>query len=214
MKIYIDQQWQQIIKRYKKPIDTTNFQLACSYFRKICKEIRALIGDKTFKGSYNDIMNFYNHNTYKTDKGMQLAIALNGCTKLCKYEAKKLGITNWLDRCWQLEPQKNILYYNLQVETNKDFIYNGKSVDGNIEKGQIIQKANTPIIYYWQNSSFEGRWWSEKGVEIRYNENNLTFFVNYISYKNIQVVYDPTIVIVATIDGITFTITPIPVYQE
>ena len=74
--------------------------MACSYFRKICKEIRALIGDKTFKGSYNDIMNFYNHNTYKTDKGMQLAIALNGCTKLCKYEAKKLGITNWLDRCW------------------------------------------------------------------------------------------------------------------
>lgn len=35
---------------------------------------------------------FYVHESYKTDKGMQLAIAQAGCNDLCKYEASKLGI--------------------------------------------------------------------------------------------------------------------------
>lgn len=82
--------------------NTTAFDTACEYFRQICGEIGFMIGDDNFKGGYDDMPIFYAHESYKTDRGMQLAIAWSGCNDLCKYEASKLGIGSpeWWYRCW------------------------------------------------------------------------------------------------------------------
>lgn len=84
------------------PIDMTDFNNACIYFKQICQEIGELINDPDFKGGYDDMIVFYNHQKYKTDKGMQLAIAWAGCNDLCRYEANKLGIGSpqWWYKCW------------------------------------------------------------------------------------------------------------------
>jgi hypothetical protein len=37
---------------------------------------------------------FYSHESYKTDKGIQLAIALSGCNEYCNHEAKKIGLNS------------------------------------------------------------------------------------------------------------------------
>lgn len=83
--------------------DTTAFNTACGYFRQICGEIGTLMGVSDFRGGYDDMPVFYVHESYKTDKGMQLAIAWSGCNDLCKYEASKLGIgsPDWWHRCWE-----------------------------------------------------------------------------------------------------------------
>ena len=94
MKIYTQQQWEAETAPYN----------ACQYFRQICHEIGELINDPNFKGGYDDMLIFYNHDAYKTDKGLQLAIAWSGCNDLCKYEANKLGINSpeWWYKCWDL----------------------------------------------------------------------------------------------------------------
>ena len=82
----------------------SSFNKACSHFREICAEIGEMIGDSEFKGGFNEITLFYNSSSYKTDKGMQLAIALDGCKELCEYEATKLGIGSpeWWYKCWNI----------------------------------------------------------------------------------------------------------------
>lgn len=101
MKIYTQKEWEGQKKTVTK--DTADFEYACMYFRQICGEIGKLIGNNDFKGGYDDMTVFYEHDAYKTDKGMQLAIAWSGCNDLCKYEAGKLGIDSpeWWYRCWQ-----------------------------------------------------------------------------------------------------------------
>lgn len=103
MKIYTQQEWEAEVTKNKKQIDTTAFNTACSYFRQICKEIGNLIGDNQFKGGYDDMISFYNHEAYKTDKGVQLAIAWSGCNQLCKYEGELIGLSSseWWYKCWQ-----------------------------------------------------------------------------------------------------------------
>lgn len=102
-------QWtdQQEIEWYKNhykqvQINTTDFDNACQVFRQICSKIGELIGDENFKGGYDDMMTFYNHASYKTNEGMQLAIAWSGANQLCKYEANKLdiGSPQWWYKCW------------------------------------------------------------------------------------------------------------------
>ena len=88
---------------FKKNSDTTSLDTACYYFRQICQQIGILIGNLQFKGSFAQVTEFYAHESYQTKKGMHLAVALTGCKKLCSYQAKKLGIINWLDRCWGVE---------------------------------------------------------------------------------------------------------------
>ena len=82
----------------------SSFNKACSNFREICAEIGEMIGDSEFKGGFDEIPLFYNNSSYKTDKGMQLAIALDGCKELCEYEAAKLGIGSpeWWYKCWNI----------------------------------------------------------------------------------------------------------------
>ena len=82
----------------------SSFNKACSHFREICAEIGEMIGDSEFKGGFDEITVFYNSSSYKTDKGMQLAIALDGCKELCEYEAAKLGIGSpeWWYKCWNI----------------------------------------------------------------------------------------------------------------
>ena len=84
--------------------DKTEFNTACGYFRQVCAEIGEMIGDSEFKGGFDDMPVFYNNSSYKTDKGMQLAIAWSGCNSLCKHEAAKLGIGSpeWWYKCWNI----------------------------------------------------------------------------------------------------------------
>ena len=103
-------QWsdQQIKQWYQQhgistQIDTTAFDTACSYFRQVCQEIGILMENNSFKGSYDEMMLFYNSDAYKTDRGMQLAIAWSGCNDLCNYEGSKIGLESplWFNKCWQ-----------------------------------------------------------------------------------------------------------------
>ena len=102
MKIYTQQEWNNEVSKNKKAIDNTDFNNACQMFRQICSQIGTLIEDENFKGGYDDMLTFYNHEAYKTDKGVQLAIAWSGCNDLCKYEASKIGLDSpeWWYRCW------------------------------------------------------------------------------------------------------------------
>lgn len=104
MKIYTKKQFEAQQNATKTVIDYTGFITACEYFRQICGEIGELIGDSEFKGGYDDMPIFYAHDAYKTDKGVQLAIAWYGVNDLCKYEASKLGIgsPDWWYRCWEV----------------------------------------------------------------------------------------------------------------
>ena len=81
------------------------FDKACEYFRQICGEIGALMGVEDFKGGYEDMPVFYAHESYKTDKGMQLAIAWSGCNDFCNHEAAKIGLGSpaWWYKCWGIE---------------------------------------------------------------------------------------------------------------
>ena len=103
--LYSDQQQIQWYKNHNQIIelDTTNFDNACSYFRQICQQIGTLINEPNFKGGYDDMITFYSNNQYKTDEGMQLAIAWSGCNDLCRYEANKIGLNSpeWWYKCWQ-----------------------------------------------------------------------------------------------------------------
>ena len=82
--------------------DQTLFKTYCNYFRQVCNEIGSLIRVSNFKGSNQEILNFYGSNEYKTEKGVQLAIALDTTKKLCQYQAEKLNIYNqWFDKCWE-----------------------------------------------------------------------------------------------------------------
>ena len=84
-------------------IDTTDFDRACSYFRQICGEIGTLMDDPNFKGGYDDMPIFYAHDSFKTEKGMNLAVAWAGCDLFCNHEAKKLGLGSpeWWYKCWE-----------------------------------------------------------------------------------------------------------------
>lgn len=86
-----------------EPIDMTYFNNACVYFRQVCQEIGELINEPNFKGGYDDMITFYSHSAYKTDTGMQLAIAWSGCNDLCRYEANKIGLGSpeWWYKCWE-----------------------------------------------------------------------------------------------------------------
>ena len=75
MKIYTQKQWEAETAPYKKELNTTDFDNACQTFRHICSEIGNLIGDKNFKGGYDDMMTFYKHSSSKTKNGTHLAIA-------------------------------------------------------------------------------------------------------------------------------------------
>lgn len=104
MKIYTKQEFEAHRNAYMSNIiDSSGFETACEYFRQICGEIGELIGDSEFKGGYDDMPIFYAHKSYKTDKGVQLAIAWAGVNDLCKYEASKLGIgsPDWWHKCWE-----------------------------------------------------------------------------------------------------------------
>lgn len=104
MKIYTKQEFDaKKIAESSKIIDISGFETACAYFRQICSEIGSLISDSEFRGGYDDMPVFYAHDEYKTDKGVQLAIAWAGANDLCKYEASKLGIgsPDWWYRCWE-----------------------------------------------------------------------------------------------------------------
>lgn len=127
MKIYTKEQFEAQQNAMKTVINDTGFMTACKYFRQICGEIGELIGDSEFKGGYDDMPIFYAHASYKTDKGVQLAIAWAGVNDLCKYEASKLGIgsPDWWYRCWEVSVgQSNSssgvtnpepLYYNYNI---------------------------------------------------------------------------------------------------
>ena len=86
---------------------TEEFDRACEYFRQICGEIGDLMGVENFRGGYDDMPVFYAHDAYKTDKGMQLAIAWSGCNDFCNHEAAKLGLGSpeWWYKCWNIEQQ-------------------------------------------------------------------------------------------------------------
>lgn len=81
---------------------TSDFEIACFHFKQICNEIGLLLNNSDFKGTFEEVFAFYNNAQYKTNKGMQLAIALNSCREICEYEALKIGIgvTEWFDICW------------------------------------------------------------------------------------------------------------------
>ena len=82
--------------------DQTLFKTYCNYFRQVCNEIGSLINVSNFKGSNQEILNFYGSDEYKTEKGVQLAIALDTTKNLCQYQAVKLNIYNqWFDKCWE-----------------------------------------------------------------------------------------------------------------
>ena len=82
--------------------DQTLFKTYCNYFRQVCNEIGSLINISNFKGSNQEILNFYGSDEYKTEKGVQLAIALDTVKNLCQYQAEKLNIYNqWFDKCWE-----------------------------------------------------------------------------------------------------------------
>ena len=102
MRIYTQQEWEAETAKHKKIEETSDFDNACLRFRQICSEIGLLIGDENFKGGYDDMLTLYNHDAYKTDKGVQLAIAWSGCNELCKYEANNIGLgsPDWWFRCW------------------------------------------------------------------------------------------------------------------
>ena len=103
MKIYTQQEWEVEVSKNKKEINTVDFDNACQVFRQICSQIGELIEDENFKGGYDDMMTFYNHPAYKTDKGLQLAMAWSGCNDLCKYEGNKIGLNSpeWWYKCWE-----------------------------------------------------------------------------------------------------------------
>lgn len=105
MKIYSQKQFQALQRQNLNMIDTTDFKNACQIFRQICSQIGELIGVENFKGGYDDMTVFYSHEAYKTDKGMQLAIAWSGCNELCKYQANKLNkkSPDWWYECWANE---------------------------------------------------------------------------------------------------------------
>lgn len=90
-------------------LDTTDFDQACSYFRQICGEIGTLMGDPNFKGGYDDMPIFYAHDSYKTEKGVQLAVAWAGCDLFCNHEANKIGLTSpdWWYRCWEQQSKQD-----------------------------------------------------------------------------------------------------------
>ena len=102
MKIYTKKQFEAQQNAMKTVVNDAGFVTACEYFRQICSEIGELIGDSEFKGGYDDMPIFYANASYKTDKGVQLAIAWAGVNDLCKYEASKLGIgsPDWWSMCW------------------------------------------------------------------------------------------------------------------
>ena len=106
MKIYTQNEWKNMEKSALK--NTADFDKACNQFRQICNEIGILIGNNDFHGGYDDMVGFYEHESYKTNKGLQLAIAWSGCNDLCKYEAGKLGIGSpeWWYRCWQRQNEQ------------------------------------------------------------------------------------------------------------
>ena len=82
--------------------DQTLFETYCNYFRRVCSEIGNLINVSNFKGSNQEILNFYGSDEYKSEKGVQLAIALDTTKNLCQYQAVKLNIYNqWFDKCWE-----------------------------------------------------------------------------------------------------------------
>lgn len=83
-------------------VDKSPFEIACSHFKEVCNEIATLTNKSEFKGTHDEVFEFYNSASYQTNKGMRLAIALNACREICEYEALNigLGITEWLDVCW------------------------------------------------------------------------------------------------------------------
>ena len=105
MKTYTKEEWEIIERTNKKEQNTTDFETACAYFRQICGEIGALMGEQNFRGGYEDMPRFYAHPSYKTSEGLALATAWGGCNDFCNHEAKKLGIgsPDWWHKCWQLQ---------------------------------------------------------------------------------------------------------------
>lgn len=102
MKRYTQKEWEAMTNPLKKELDTTDFDLACGYFKQICGDIGKLMGEENFKGGYDDMPRFYAHPTYKTAQGMQLAIAWAGANEFCNHEAKKLNLDSpqWWYKCW------------------------------------------------------------------------------------------------------------------
>lgn len=117
--------------------DTTAFNTACGYFRQICGEIGDLMGVSDFRGGYDDMPVFYAHESYKTDKGMQLAIAWSGCNDFCNHEASKLGIgsPDWWYRCWG---EQRPLYYNFRLVNDSDSPFYGGNVREVLYPGEHV----------------------------------------------------------------------------
>ena len=206
-------------------IDKTQFNKACSYFRQICQEIGTLIGNNNFKGGFQDMTIFYSHESYKTDKGMQLAIAWSGCNEYCNHEAKKIGLNSpqWWYICWQNSSSSSSntqpLYYSVQLKcTVADFnmttITQPDSTGIVMKKDQIITlttdqttiQATVPDLIGYNSS---GEIISIKKISTHTNLYYNNSFVKTICEGDMDVSKEYTI----ENSGSIITITHIPIYS-
>lgn len=217
MKIYTKQEFEAMqVSALSQNTDNSSFETACAYFRQICSEIGSLIGNSEFRGGYDDMPIFYAHEAYKTDKGVQLAIAWAGVNDLCKYEASKLGIgsPDWWYKCWEAGVGQKPLYYNLELT------FSGRNKISEPVDDLIIGDE-TILLEYRENNSWTGNTSYGYGVRVHVYMNRLNIYINDISmtYMDIE---DETFPIPEKIYEIScdsivignFTIKPIPIYDE
>ena len=84
------------------------FLAACGQFRAVCAQIQQAAGFETFKGGFDEMVEYQQSEVYNTFPGVQLAIAWNAANELCTYLGSKIGLgqPEWWYDCWQqVEPE-------------------------------------------------------------------------------------------------------------
>ena len=96
----------QILSNPATSTDRTGYTMALSLFRKVCMDVRQLLGIPKFRGGFEEWAALVMDNTLSKNTELQiLARRGEALNALITYEAKKLGIVppNWWKECWAYE---------------------------------------------------------------------------------------------------------------
>lgn len=93
----------QILTNPATSTDRTGYTMALSLFRKVCMDVRQLLGIPKFRGGLDEWATLAMDSTLSNNTELQiLARRGEALNALITYEAKKLGIVppNWWKECW------------------------------------------------------------------------------------------------------------------
>ena len=93
----------QILTNPATSTDRTGYTMALSMFKKVCMDVRQLLGIPKFRGGFDEWAELAMDSTLSENAELQiLARRGEALNALITYEAKKLGIVppNWWKECW------------------------------------------------------------------------------------------------------------------